>query len=120
MISIRAHHGMCFAFFQGKGYSNGFTAHMTEVQMQLAQNPMVEVINSGDLVCEKCPNFSGHICDTPKKVQRYDDQVLSLCALTPGTQLPWMEFSQLVQENILRPGKREEICGDCQWSSLCK
>ena len=27
-IKLRAHHGMCLAFFEGKGYSTGFTARM--------------------------------------------------------------------------------------------
>lgn len=102
------------------GYSQGFSAHMAEIQKQLMQNPIVKITNSGDFVCEKCPNFCGHLCDTQEKVQRYDDQVLALTGLMPGTELHWMDFSQLVQECILRPGKRETICPDCQWSSLCK
>ena len=27
---IRPHHGMCLYFFEGKGYSEGFTKHMAE------------------------------------------------------------------------------------------
>lgn len=119
-IPIRAHHGMCYVFFQGKGYSDGFTAHMTAVQKQLEGNPMIEVRNRGDVICEVCPNFCNDQCTTPEKVQRYDDQVLALCGLASGCQLKWLEFSHLIQENILLPGKREEICGDCQWSAPCK
>lgn len=29
---IRPHHGMCLYFFEGKGYSEGFTKHMAEVK----------------------------------------------------------------------------------------
>ena len=32
---IRAHHGMCVAFFQGKGYSSEFTYHMSKIIEQL-------------------------------------------------------------------------------------
>ena len=31
---IRPHHGMCLYFFEGKGYSEGFTKHMAEVNIQ--------------------------------------------------------------------------------------
>ena len=27
-IKLRAHHGMCLGFFEGKNYSKGFTEHM--------------------------------------------------------------------------------------------
>ena len=120
MIPMRGHHGMCFAFFHGRGYSNSFTAHMAEVQSWLRDNPLVEVRNTPDEVCSACPNLVDGVCTSPDKVKNYDDQVLSRCGLKPGTVLPWNDFSALVQKNILSPGKREEICGDCQWSSICK
>ncbi len=28
---LRPHHGMCLAYFEGKGYSEGFSAHMQEM-----------------------------------------------------------------------------------------
>ena len=28
ILKLRAHHGMCLAFFEGKGYSDTFTLHM--------------------------------------------------------------------------------------------
>ena len=28
MIRLRPHHGMCLAYFEGKGYSDGFTGNM--------------------------------------------------------------------------------------------
>ena len=38
---IRAHHGMCLAFFKGNGYSSGFTKHMGNVKYALEENPMI-------------------------------------------------------------------------------
>ena len=44
-IKLRAHHGMCLAFFDGKGYSAGFTAHMARILEYLEQeNPTVTVV----------------------------------------------------------------------------
>ena len=30
-MALRPHHGMCLAYFVGKGYSDGFTIHMEEM-----------------------------------------------------------------------------------------
>lgn len=40
LLRLRAHHGMCLAFFEGKGYSDGFTAHMENVLAGMEQNPL--------------------------------------------------------------------------------
>ena len=120
MIPMRGHHGMCFAFFRGIGYSDDFTAHMFLVQKELQSNPLVRVQNTPDEVCSACPNLADGVCTSPDQVRGYDDSVLSLCGLKPGTILPWDEFSRLVSKQILNAGKREEICGDCRWSSICK
>lgn len=54
-----------------------------------------------------------------EKVAGYDGQVLMRCKLSKGQTLPFFELRKLVYDNILIPGKREEICGDCQWNLLC-
>ena len=45
--------------------------------------------------------------------------VLQACGLQKDQQLCFGEFTSLVQEKIIAKGLREEICGDCQWSSIC-
>lgn len=116
---IRAHHGMCLAFFKGKGYSNEFAKHMGEIKEILEGNPVVEVVVSTDDICVCCPNNIGGECDKPDKVAGYDNMVLKKCDLAAGMSLPWKEFERLVRERILMAGRREEICGDCQWNGLC-
>lgn len=120
ILRLRAHHGMCLAFFEGKGYSQGFTAHMQTVLDGMQANPMLELVTGGDIVCTACPNLLDGVCVTAEKVLGYDEKVLSLCGLEAGTSLPWSDFSRLVSENILRPGRREQICGDCEWNRICK
>ena len=87
-ISLRAHHGLCLHFFQGKGRA--------------------------------CPNNLCGQCESAEKVRRYDRAVLSLCGLTPGDVLPYRELAERVLGSILIPGRREDICGDCQWTDLCQ
>ncbi|MDO5400615.1 MAG: DUF1284 domain-containing protein [Eubacteriales bacterium] len=119
-IRLRAHHGMCLAFFEGKGYSTAFTAHMQQVLDGIAGDPTVELVTQGDIVCSACPNLADGVCVTAEKVLRYDSQVLALCGLEAHTRLPWSAFSRLVTERILLPRRRESICGDCQWNTICK
>ena len=117
---IRAHHGRCFAFFRGNGYSGEFTENMWAMKEKLEHNPEVVLVQETDDVCAHCPNNMEGQCTSAKKVAGYDRQVLARCGIMPGTQMGWKEFADRVSENILRPGRREEICGGCQWNALCR
>ena len=117
---IRAHHGMCFSFFRGKGYSGDFTENMWAMKKKLAQNPEVILLREADDVCARCPNNQAGECVSAVKVQDYDEQVLARCGLVPEVHIKWDDFEKLIEEHILSTGKREEICGDCQWNELCR
>lgn len=117
---IRAHHGMCLAFFKGKGYSNEFSIHMGEMKEKLEKNPLVSIIGGTDIICKACPNNEHGTCITAEKVAEYDRQVLLRCNLSEGDVMPYLDFAKLVNDNILLPEKREEICGDCCWNELCR
>lgn len=120
-IKLRAHHGMCLAFFEGKGYSAGFTAHMAQILEYLEQeNPTVTVVAEADCICGGCPNLTDRHCRKAALVEHYDKAVLALCGMGERSSLPWREFAARVAEYILSQGRRSEICGGCQWSSICK
>lgn len=111
---------MCMAYFQGHGYSEAFTAHMTSLVRQLRSTPVVVRLTAGgDDVCACCPNLVDRVCTSCGKVEQYDLEVLTRCGLQEGDSLPASDFFRLVRERILEPGKRAEICGNCQWSALC-
>lgn len=116
---IRAHHGMCLAFFKGKGYSNEFSIHMGDMKEKLEKNPIVSIIGNTDIICKACPNNERGTCITAEKVAEYDRQVLLRCNLSEGDVMHYLDFAKLVNDNILLPEKREEICGDCCWNELC-
>ena len=121
IYKIRSHHGMCISFFRGEGYSSEFTSHMAKIVSELSTDPLVEIISVTDKLCEKCPNnMGGGICQTEEKVARYDKGVRDLCGIKAGEVIPFSEFSSMVREKIILCGKREEICGDCEWSEICK
>lgn len=116
---IRAHHGMCFCFFRGKGYSGEFTDNMWAMKEKLKRNPEVILLRETDDVCAHCPNNLSGECTSAGKVESYDSQVLALCGLAPNARIGWNDFEKLVEEHILSAGKREKICGGCQWNDLC-
>ena len=118
---LRAHHGMCLQYFRGKGYSSDFTANMWKALHYLQEeDPVIEILADQDHICGRCPNLQDGICESAKKVARYDRGVLEMCRLESGSQMKWSEYRGLVKNLILDPGKREEICGDCSWNELCK
>ena len=118
VYKIRAHHGMCLSFFQGKSYSGDFVENMVRMKAILAENPEIILMDGPDDICAACPNRLTEKC--AETASRYVREVLRRCGLSVGERLPYREFSRKVIETILRPGVRAEICGDCQWSSLCR
>lgn len=120
IISLRAHHGLCLHFFRGKGYSGAFVENMAQRKAMLEQNPLVRLTDQADEICRACPNNLCGQCESAEKVRRYDQEVLSRCGLTTGDVLPYRELTERVQNTILLPSRREEICGDCQWTDLCR
>lgn len=85
----------------------------------LNTNPLIRITGGADIICEKCPNNIQGTCTTAQKVTKYDRDVLLQCNLAEGMILPFAEFQARVRENILCAGKRESICGNCQWNDIC-
>ena len=90
-IPLRPHHGMCLAYFKGEGYSNGFSAHMQEMLDIFQKGAKIQLHADTDEICSACPN-----------------------------NIEFDDFTELVQKEILASGKRKEICGNCQWNSICE
>ncbi len=117
---LRPHHSLCIRFFRGSGYSPAFVENMSRVIAALgADDPAVTLTCSADAICAACPNDRGGVCESAEKVARYDDAVARLTGLNEGDELRWSALCARVDEAILRPGRRGEVCGDCQWSDLC-
>ena len=119
MRRLRPHHGMCLAFFVGKGYSGRFTAHLAELKRSLHAHSTVRLVEGTDEICTHCPNNLRGVCRTAEKVREYDRRVLALCGLEPGAELPWEALEQRISQRIIKPGLRRSVCKDCQWGSLC-
>lgn len=121
-LLLRPHHGMCMAFFRGKGYSEEFTAHMTKTLARIQkENPALVINIDTDTLCSHCPfRMEDGSCKTQEKVCRYDREVLNACKIPEGSVIKARSFRKMVQERILNTGIREDICGDCSWSDICR
>ena len=123
---LRPHHGMCLAFFAGRGYSDAFCANMAEMKTVLEGGSHVKLTCGADCICAACPNLckaQGNSsllqCISHAKVCRYDRAVLEALSLPEGAVISYNEFSQLVKSKILDTGRRGSICADCGWTGLC-
>lgn len=118
-LKLRPHHGLCVRFFEGKGYSDAFTAHMAEIIEQLKQNPRIRLTVDQDEICSCCSNFGENGCDSLEKVSAYDKAVLHLCCLKEGECLLFSEFERRIKEHIILSGRLGEVCAGCEWSGIC-
>lgn len=119
-MQLRPHHGLCIGFFEGKGYSEAFVRHMTEVIARLAaEDPEITLVTHCDVLCDACPHNQGGVCESDEKVSRYDNAVLQYCGLTAGDTLRWSAFRTRVTAQILHEKKLGAVCGDCMWQSIC-
>ena len=120
IIPLRPHHGMCLAYFKGEGYSNSFTAHMAEMLKIFLEGKKIRLHVDTDEICSACPNNEKGCCSSFSLVEAYDNAVLDLCGLENGQIMEFDDFTDIVQKKILASGKRKEICGNCQWNSICE
>ena len=120
-VTLRPHHGMCFEFYEGKGYSEDFTDHMGSIIRELENNPnqIVTVKAKTDIVCSHCPSNRNGCCESQGKVTKYDKAVLQLCKIKEGETMTYSDFRKKVKEKILNKGLRNQVCGDCHWNYIC-
>lgn len=119
-LTLRPHHGLCISFFEGRGYSEEFTANMTEkIALLKDTDPKITLVCGADMICAACPHNKGGVCESGGKSDRYDKAVLDMCGFTEGQVLSASEFFSAVEENILAPQRLREVCGDCSWADIC-
>lgn len=111
---------MCLAYFKGEGYSNRFSAHMQEMLDIFQKGAKIQLHADTDEICSACPNNEKGCCSSFSLVEAYDNAVLELCGLENGQIMEFDDFTDVVQKKILASGKRKEICGNCQWKSICE
>lgn len=119
-LPLRPHHAVCIRYFRGKGYSPEFAAHMAAVIDGLTPDTPVRLTRGADTICSACPGNNDGVCAAAEKSDRYDAAVLKLCGSAEGDVLPYGRLAALIAEKVINCGLRETVCGDCEWSDICR
>jgi hypothetical protein len=65
-LKLRPHHALRAQFFEGKGYSEAFVAHMYGILSELDRGASVTFVDGCDAICAGCPNMQtivNYLCD---------------------------------------------------------
>lgn len=121
-LILRGHHLLCLQGFQGYGYDNSFVENMNRIN-DLRKNPntAIEVVNSPDDICKKCPNLKNGLCENVEKndeIVSMDNEVISRL---PGNK----EFNSVflfdfIKKTFCTTESLDNICKDCRWWDKCK
>ncbi len=70
-LKLRAHHGMCLAFFEGKGYSSAFTENMGKVleEMEIEAGKRKDICGdcSWTEICSRKEQIENGCAGTPEQ-----------------------------------------------------
>ncbi|WP_052245120.1 DUF1284 domain-containing protein [Halocynthiibacter namhaensis] len=118
-LKFRPHHFLCSLGFQGKGYSDEFTANMTRIVDQGLRAPKGEatdivVVRNTDDICAPCPKRRGLRCSNQDGIEKLDKAHLRALGLSYNERLTWGDALDLIKQRI-SPGGLQIICAGCQW-----
>jgi uncharacterized protein len=125
MFKIRGHHLICRLGFRGLGYDEAFVDRMTEVVNKLDEEPdgKIQVLDSPDVLCEKCPNLKEDICfstgsaQSENNIREMDRLVMETLKLKSGE----IYSVKMINERIKLYFDQKafhKVCGQCHWVSL--
>lgn len=121
-IRYRPHHFLCSLGFQGKGYSDGFTANMAAIVDECLRAPggddtLIEVVGATDDICTPCPKRRGALCESQDKIARLDARHARALGLFVGNTITWGEAKRRMVKRV-PPGALTGLCAGCQWLDL--
>ena len=124
-VTFRPHHFLCALGFQGKGYSDEFTANMAGIVNRLrgphGAGMEIEVTFQADHVCAPCPLRRGQTCEHGAKIAGLDNRHAQALGLSDGARLTWGAARARIREAV-PPGALQTLCAGCGWleAGLCE
>jgi uncharacterized protein len=124
-ISFRPHHFLCALGFQGKGYSDDFTANMARIVDRLrgpdGAGVEIEVTFQADHICAPCPLRRGQSCETAHKIAGLDHRHAQALGLRDGARLTWGAARARIRDAV-PPGALNSLCAGCSWldAGMCE
>lgn len=120
-IRFRPHHFLCALGFEGKGYSEDFTANMAAIVDARLRAPggsdvQIEVTATADAICAPCPSRRGAGCVSADRIARLDAAHARALGLAAGDRISWAAAQARMR--ALPSGILQDICAPCQWLAL--
>lgn len=121
-LRYRPHHFLCSLGFEGKGYSDLFTANMAAIVFGRLRAPggdttVIEVTGAADDICAPCPKRRGEGCESGERIAALDASHAAALALAPGDRLTWGEAKARIRASV-PAGSLCRLCAGCQWEPL--
>jgi len=121
-IRFRPHHFLCSLGFEGKGYSDAFTANMAAIVLgrlraAAGETAEIEVVGQTDDICAPCPKRVCTDCLSQPLIAALDAAHAEALALTPGDRLTWGAALDRIRRRVA-PEDLDRICAGCQWLDL--
>lgn len=120
-VTFRPHHFLCALGFQGKGYSDAFTANMAGIVDQLrgpgGDAVEIDVTFQADHICAPCPHRRGTGCENAGKIAALDARHAAALGLRDGDRLTWGEAQARIIARVPE-GALAKLCAGCQWLEL--
>ena len=120
-IRFRPHHFLCALGFQGKGYSDVFTANMARIVDGLrasdGDQTEIEVTGAADSICAPCPYRRGVSCTKAAQISALDLRHRVALQITEGDRLTWADAKARIRA-LVSPGSLKTLCAGCQWQGL--
>jgi uncharacterized protein len=118
-VRYRPHHFLRSLGFEGKGYSDGFTANMSAIVMGRLRAAdgdatVIEVTAGLDDICAPCPHNRGHACDVQAKIDRLDTAHGAALGLRSGDRLTWGQAQERIKDRV-PTGSLKRLCAGCEW-----
>lgn len=121
----RAHHIICTALYEGKGYSGAFCENMTAVVTRLRENPdeRLRLVAQPDLICADCPNHGADddCTQDQNRVVNKDRRVIAMFDLEENGIYTYRRLCEAALA-AMTPELFMETCGTCEWRAqgLCR
>ncbi len=118
-MRFRPHHFLCALGFEGKGYSDVFTANMAAIVVGRLRAPggdtvEIQVVGATDDICAPCPKRRGRLCSDQSKIKTLDRSHAAALRLEPSEVLTWGAAQDRIIKHV-PPGALKSVCAGCQW-----
>ena len=125
-LTFRPHHFLCALGYRGKGYSDAFTANMTQIVTNGlfangGDHTLIRVRAAADSLCAPCPKRRGEGCTNQAEIDALDGRHAAALNLKHGDVLTWGQAKMRIREKV-RPDDLDTLCTGCKWLELglCK